>query len=221
MKKFIGFTMTLAIMLWVSNAFAQTEGGKFYMSGSTNIMAAFGNTTYKLEPKDGDETEYDGPKTTAFNVGPSVGFFLFDGFAAGLFLNYTYMKEDQDADEEKGINQYTTTFNELIFGPFLKFYIGQSNVKPFLVGSVGFGNQKTKYEGDENYMKSDENEYELKLFNWSAGAGVAFFPSESVSLEFGVAYGSDKYTHETEYGDQHETDTGIGVRFGIGVFLGD
>ena len=221
MRKILTLITTLAIVLWVSDVFAQTEAGTFYMSGSTNIMAAFGSTTQKFEPKDGDETEYDGPKTTAFNVGPSVGFFIFDGFAAGLFLDYTYIKEDQDADEEKGINQYTNTFNELIFGPFLKFYIGQNNVKPFLVGSVGFGNQKTKYEGDVDYMKSDEDEYELKLFNWSAGAGVAFFPAESVSLEFGVAYGSDKYTHESDYGDHHEIDTGIGVRFGISVFLGN
>ncbi|MDZ7741199.1 MAG: outer membrane beta-barrel protein [Bacteroidota bacterium] len=220
MKKSITFLMTLAIVLWVSDVFAQTEAGKLYVSGSTNILAAFGTTKEKFEPKDGDDVEVDGPKFTAFSVSPRVGYFLIDGLAAGIFLDYGYMKMKQEKTEY--FSERTTTNSSMVVGPFAKFYFGEGEIKPFAVGSVGFGSSKTKYEGgEEDLLKSSDNETKYKMFNWSLGAGVAIFPTESVSFEFGLAYGSDKTSHEGEDGDSHEIESAFGVRIGIGIFLGN
>ncbi len=218
MRNLFKLILTLSVMLWVSDAFSQTEAGTVYFSGSTNVLAAFGTTTEKFEPKDGDDVEYDGPKFTAFNVGPRIGYFLINGLVAGVFLDYNYIKEEQDANDYA--SEYTATWNSMVFGPFAKIYIGDGNVKPFAVGSVGFGSSKSTYEAPD-MAKSSDDEMEYKLFNWSVGAGLAIFASESVSFEFGVAYGSDKTTNEGEYGDSHEIENAFGVRIGIGVFLGD
>ena len=216
MKKLITIIMVMVTLLWVTDSFGQTDKGSVLFGGTTNLSALFATDKVKFEPKDGDSEEWDGPKTTAFNFSPRVGYFIFNNFAFGLMFNYDYLKEHQEKDE-KYSNEYTNTWTTIAAGPFIQFYFGKGNIKPFVEASAGFGQIQYKYESPDS--KSEDTDEKYNLFGWEVGAGVAFFVNEHIGILAGVGYGSDQMTHDGEHGKSTYTTSGIGVDFGIVVYL--
>lgn len=70
---------------------AQTEKGTFTISGKTGL--GFTSSTVKYEYA--GQTE-DGPKTSSFNISPSVGYFIIDNLAIGLEFDYTTSTTKQE-----------------------------------------------------------------------------------------------------------------------------
>lgn len=219
MKKLVTLLFAMATLFWVTDSFGQTEQGMWLFSGATDVTGFFGNTKVSIEPKDGDNTDFDGPKITAFEVTPALGYFIIDNVAVGLFAEVGYMKSDQAADEDVGIDKDVWSETSTIFGPFAQIFFGEGEVRPFIEGAVGFGTLKYKDESGGS-DKSQSLESTTKIFGWEAGVGVSVFASESVSFEFGVGYGSEKGTNEVEdMGDIITTGSGVGVNIGISIFL--
>lgn len=164
MKKII---LTAIVVLGFTFANAQTEKGKWLVSGSTSLSFGSSNTTFKA---DNGQTE-DGPKTSSFNVKPAVGYFVAENFTIGLAADFSSDTTKDDGDKS------TTSSVSII--PQVGYYFGKSKVKPFLNAGLGFASVSTS---DSDISPSGTA--------WGINGGVAYFVSKSVSFDFSVGYQS-------------------------------
>ena len=157
--------VTLAVLVMISSfSVAQAKKGDLLLGASSNLK--FGSTSSAVEFQG---ESYDTGSKTEFSFSPGIGYFVIDGLALGLDVNWESSKEKPEAGDEVKSNQF-------LIGPFAKYYFGSTNVKPYLETSFGFGSGKS---GDQDYS----------LSGYGFGGGVALFLNDVVGIEFGVGYG--------------------------------
>lgn len=148
-----------------SPVFAQTEKGRWMVGGS-------GTGSF--------DTDDDGIKQTLVLLTPSAGYFVARNVAlgAGLPLFYSRFKFTTG-------NQTDSRAATVGLSPFARFYFGQSQVKPFLQGQVGYAQTWSKSSGTfggGNFSNTDGQ------FVYGGAAGVAFFLNEHSSLDLSLNY---------------------------------
>lgn len=200
---------------------AQTEKGTFIISGQTGI--GFNSTTVKYEYA--GQTS-DGPKTNAFNISPSVGFFIIDNLAISIELDYktATTKQDNLISEPTLGGGYTTidTKNkETTFSimPTVTYFFSKGKARPYINAGMGFAkiNLENNYYGSSadgpayGYAESSNDG-----LVWGAGGGLAYFITNTISFDIGLAYA--KYTYEEEEDVKVKTGA-LGANIGISVFL--
>jgi opacity protein-like surface antigen len=184
-----------------SNLSSPTAKGTMVISGSTNFSYSSMTNETKLSSDYGsDEYEYD---ANQFNFSPSIGWFVSDGVAIGININYESLKQKNESEEQK-----ESTF---LIGPSVTYYFGSSNIKPFILGEYMVGNYKNEYDGDES---------STQVNGWGLGGGVAFFLNQHISLNIGLGYASmtGKFD-ETEGYDVETISKGINFDGGISVYF--
>jgi opacity protein-like surface antigen len=151
-----------------------------------------------------NELEYQSIETendiNEFSFKPSLGWFVFDGFAIGLTIDYQSTREDDDTNEYK-----TSSF---LIGPSIIYYFGDSNIKPFIQGEYMFGNNKQELNSDEE---------EIKMNGWGLSAGAAFFLNKNISLDLGLGYAN--ISGEVEDIDIEQTTKGFSLYGGVSVYF--
>jgi len=166
-------TLLLSLLVLTTVMYAQTEKGKWYVSGSSDL--SFSSVTSKFE-YDGEEVG-EGSDISQFNIKPSIGYFIADGLVLALSLDVETSKQDD----------YKS--NSFMVGPMLKYYFGSSNVKPFIQGDIMFGSQ-TEDDGVD--------EAKLKTSGWDLGGGVAIFVNEYISVDLGLGYARGSITNKDD-----------------------
>jgi outer membrane protein len=201
MKKIL---IACVLCLFVISLNAQTEAGKILVGGSSSFSMSA--NTYKYKSDDVNGTDGKG---VDLSLAPEAGFFVMDGLAVGLALDLgmsTYKQDDSD---------YKSTATSIVAAPFVKYYYGTGNIKPFATASVGFGAQSYK---QDNGTISQTNK--AGVFGFGAGLGAAMFMNDNVALELGIGYSSmsskDKEDNPTNYKD---ITSGIDFTLGITVVL--
>lgn len=206
MKKLFLFTC-LAIFGTLT---AQTEKGRFVISGETNL----GFTSTSVKYTYGRITE-EGPKTTSFNISPSVSYFVIDNLAIGLEFDYrtstTKQQREYYSDYGYDLIDLKTTQTTVSVLPTATYYFSKGKLRPYIEAGIGFANTKLKEEAS-NYGEYESNSDGLV---WGAGGGLAYFITNSVSFDFGLGY--SEYTYKEE--DIKITTGAFGVNVGISVFL--
>ncbi|TAJ14871.1 porin family protein [Marinilabiliaceae bacterium JC017] len=172
MKKILTLVAVLAAFSSVS--FSQTEKGKIFVSGSSNLN--FTSRQEQVTEDDGTEKELS---ITHFNIKPSLGYFFANNFAVAISFNYELNKEGD------------YKYREALVGPMLRYYILESNIKPYVQGGLMFGANKIRYNA--------AGECKENVFRWDLGAGVAFFLNDYVSIDLGLGYSS--VSKESKYDD--------------------
>ena len=71
----------------------------------------------------------------------------------------------------------------IIAMPFVRYYFGDNNIKPYLQGAVGFGSSKTNIDFYDSASTSN-------LVSYGFDGGIAIFLNENVSLDVGAGYTS-------------------------------
>ncbi|MEL7586207.1 MAG: outer membrane beta-barrel protein [Prolixibacteraceae bacterium] len=171
----------------------QTEKGKVLFGGSSNLNFF----TMKTESGSGGSN-----KSSGFNMSPYAGYFIANGLAAGAEIPIFHYWSDN----------YKTT--SLGVGPFLKYYVGEKKVKPYLLGAIELRKSKNKMETDA--FRSD---YTYNNFIWKFGAGAGIFINENTALDLGLHYMHEdfkaKTKQETAYdkGDSRDLSLTIGFTF--------
>ena len=163
MKKTTILTSVFALLA-VSFVNAQTEAGHITVGSSISSLSFSKNGT-------------------AFGIAPSLGFFVVNGFAIGLTpsIGGSYVKSSS------GNTTFKSTTTLYGVGPFVKFYIGKTQVRPFLYGSFNFSHAETKYTSTVGNVSTEtKSTTESKYF--SIGGGVARFINNHVSVEAGGNY---------------------------------
>jgi outer membrane protein len=206
----------LAALLFSVIITAQTEKGTFMIRGETGLGFTSTNVNYKDH---GQST--DGPKTTAFNVSPSVGFFVIDNLAIGLDFDYK-----TSTTKQHGITFYSTAINgysrveaestetSLAIIPNATYFFSKGKARPFIEAGIGYANIKQKSEISDSvqYLKSDSNN---NGYVWGAGGGLAYFITNTFSFDLGLAYSEYNYKEENI-----DVKSGaFSANIGISIFL--
>lgn len=149
-----------------------------------------------------DGEESDG-KSTATTVGlsGSAHYFLADNLSGGINLNFfsQKLKYEYDGDSE------TEKLSLVMAGPELRYYVpAGGKAKVWFGGSGAFGS--IKYDGDDDTSK-------ISRFN--GGVGLAYFPNSTISIDFGLGYGTF-IIKEDEF---KNTNSGLSLDVGFSIFL--
>ena len=190
MKKILFYFAILLIATISTNA--QTEKGRTFISGSSELN--FSNTTMTYE-YDGEER--GDSDVSQFNMTPTIGYFVADGFALGLSLNVDNSKQDD----------YTS--NSVTFGPIAKYYFGTTNVKPFIQGGVYYGSQVEDNDTDESKAKAS---------SWDIGGGVAIFLNNFASIDAALGYGQGTLTSKDDDKAKLKV-SGIALNIGFSLYF--
>lgn len=172
-----------------SMLFSQVEKGKWYVAGFSNLGIDIGKT--KFESSNGVTSEY---KYTEFNFTPSVGYFVIDKLAAGLFFDYQYYKniDQDDKDEYKA--------SSIMIGPFAKYYIMEyKKLWPYVGIGVGFGSGKSEVNGEE-YEK-------YKMSTFMIGGGATYFLNDNVGFDLSLGYDRDVDKYKASTGGVKSTNS--------------
>lgn len=155
---------------------AQTEQGNFLAGGNLQLGTAKNNT--------------------AITVSPTLGYFFTDDFAAGANLDFNYSK--------KGESPYKSRFTRFGFGPFVRYYVGTTNIRPFLHGDVNFLTEKRK--------TSSQPSVKATGLGYFFAPGAAIFLNPNVALE-GLA-GYEHFAYKDKDGSG-----GFAFKVGFQVYL--
>lgn len=192
---------------------AATSMGKIMISGSSELSYSSFLNEQKISYHDffGDtesiSEEYD---ESGFNFKSSVAYFIYDGLAVGISIDYETLKYDYEDSEEKE--------SSFMIGPSLVYYFGSSNIKPYIFGEYMFGTSKT-----EQKEGSTTNDFNMDMNGWALGAGIAFFLNQNLSLNMGMGYSKASAEPESDNIDPNidieMTVKGFALNGGISVYF--
>jgi len=192
----------LAIALAFTNVIlAQTEQGKFVLSGATGLQFISSNIEYEYNGQsDGD---YD---VSSFSFMPGVGYFVMDNLAVGLTANFTSTTQKDQGDK------YTVS-STMLLPSALYYFPVEGQFKPLLQVGAGLMSTKEKYSYDGD---SDEDKMSGLALNF--GGGAAYFINDYVSLNFGLSY-TMANLKDSDDSDWVQKQGNFAANIGLSVFL--
>lgn len=111
---------------------------------------------------------------SSFRLNPNVGFFVGNNLAVGGGVRFDFSKAG------------TVSANEFGIGPFMRYYFGKAETKPFLVVSADYLT---------NSVKTDIAKISNSGFGFLTGLGFAAFLNRNVAVEGIAGYNYAKYTN--------------------------
>lgn len=188
MKKSLVSVILLACT--VSFVSAQTQAGKLFLTGSSNL--GFLSRDYTDDPGGNSYTVTQ----TTFNVG--VGYFFNNNALIGVKLPYQHSKKED----------YKTT--EVAIEPFFRYYFGANQFKPFLEAGLGFKNYNLTTSG------SSTTTFNGPMMG--VGAGIAYYITPSVAIEAMFGYTYNKITNTDNSNDKEKIgETAFNIGFDISL----
>lgn len=179
--------------------------GNIVLATSTGMHSGIYSRLSQRNTVGFSRTTMDDQKSTIINFSPNLGYFVGDGFLAGLNLGIASYKL-----KNVGTTQTRTQF---VVGPFARYYgnlTSNGNLKWTAEAMIGFGTYKYKLEpvGTESTAG---------LFSVGIGPGIAYFLNDKVSVEAAAVY--ERITENDKDNNVEKTQGGFGLRIGFGVFL--
>lgn len=161
---------------------AQAEKGSWVISGSTTL--GFNNVNSKVKY---NGQSVDGPKSTSFNITPSVGYFVANKIAVGIDFAFTSTKTENTQyffDQEISFENKSNT---IVVLPNATYYFkSASKVMPYLGAGIGYFSNTTKYPSD--FTGGGDVKYTVDGLAWGAKGGLVFLITPSVGVDLGLAY---------------------------------
>lgn len=181
------FILQILLCFFALTLSAQTEKGKFSLSGSSSMSGAyFSNRVFGdgINSKDKEATDLDGYSIT---ITPSIGYFVIDNLSVGGQVSFTITDGD-----------YQNKACQFILMPTVAYYIPTGKpVRPFVALGAGYAN--VSIELGVNGAKAGSMAF--GGFTWGGGAGAAFFVSDAVSIDLMAEYAevSARYSKDSSY----------------------
>tara|TARA_B110000444_G_scaffold248536_1_gene272531 strand:+ start:257 stop:970 length:714 start_codon:yes stop_codon:yes gene_type:complete len=205
------FTILCAGILTVSLSAQTTDAGTFLLEG--NGMNLEMGTVSSMEAGSTDLLEFvDKATINRMTLGVLGGYFMMDGLAVGLSIDYSsegtktsYTETGWDDDESKQVL--------MMIAPTVRYYIGETGA--FAQLKYGFGNDTDKA------FESGEDDDVTKMSALTIGGGYAIGLGDYVSLNPMLSYSmwtmTDEYTGSGS-GDDVVTKVGA-LNFGLGITM--
>ncbi|HSC52106.1 MAG TPA: hypothetical protein VLC98_00680 [Phnomibacter sp.] len=128
-----------------------------------------------------------------FMFNPTVGWFAAKDLAIGGMVSFNGEKVGGVTSSSTGI------------GPFVRYYFGKAQTRPFVVSEWEYVQSNTKQSSTSSSIKAQGNRLLL-------GLGFAAFLSETVALEGVTGYSYSKFKNT-------DANNGFALRLGFGVYL--
>lgn len=194
MKKTFIVTFSIFSLLLLSStlSYAQTEKGHFMIGASTGKLNF-------------------GKSYTELSLDLKAGYFVVDNLAIGLTPSVGYESATySNGDKSKS--------NSLGIGPFVRYYFGNTKLKPLLNASFLYYNsiQKSSYATitfpgipSVDYKYEFKNKYKLL----QVGGGVAYFLNDRLALDAIINYGRYIDYESVDYEKKGEVSISLGLQF--------
>lgn len=181
---------------------AQIEMGSIFVGGSTKLNASSTKSSYKS-----DYEEEDAGESSEFEFSPQVGVFISESVVFGIELPVSSASETDTEGNELTIRSYA-------FAPFIRVYLGSSNIKPFLHGAAGYGlANRIVNLTDRPIEKTSATLGVIEI-----GGGIGIFINDHISFDIDAGYFSLS-TRPVEDNTINFKSTTSGFGLGIGFTL--
>jgi len=128
---------------------------------------------------------------SSFVLNPNVGYFPFTNFAFGLGVNFNFSKQGDIKNNQVGV------------GPYLRYYVGKTQTKPFITTEVSYLHNK---------FESSTAESSTNGFGFLFGLGFAAFINETVAVEGLTGYNYSDFKDAS-------SASGFTMRFGFQLYF--
>ena len=172
------FTMIIAL-----NGSAQVSKGLFLLEGGIQLAGnvsvpymattgiSFGSDNFYLKDVDGNISKELGGSYWRYSVSPKVGYALSHNFVVGVDLQY-HRKMDRSKNED----HMSRTNRSMLYGLFVRQYVGKGMFQPFVEAGTGIGRYKSM--NDEytltGYLFTETERRDL--FYLCGATGVSYAP---------------------------------------------
>lgn len=196
--KLLKITLTGLLIIFMFNAIAQTEQGKWLIGGDTRLDLSLTKTSYP-------DSQYFGESTGNLNVNfsPKVGYFLHEKLLWGIEIPLTFQTMENNGYYDGKLKTFS-----IAGAPFARIYVASGKVNPFLSVQIGLGMSKTK--------GGIESTSDLLLYQ--VGGGFSAFLTESIAIDLDLGYASIKSSPN----DNNAIETkisGLSTSLGVVVLL--
>jgi hypothetical protein len=218
MKKLFTILTIVALTTTISFSQVEVEQGSFLLEiGNNRFLAQSVNSIDGMGSQDFGDM-YNKYNINEFNLGFGAGYFVIDGLAIGLGLQYasssTVIEYTNDY-KDLGYEDYDVSNNELIISPGVRYYFGESGVwtsLDYVIATISMNDSDGSYDDAEFPKRSAMN---LKV-------GYAISLNDYVSLNPIIGYNLTTQTTKDAGYDQDFNDVDEVVKsgaLGIGVSL--
>jgi outer membrane protein len=219
MKK--NYILAVVALLLSFTAKAQVSKGTIFLGGTLGFE--FSSTDRSFI--DGRTSSY---KFTSFTVAPSVGFFVADKTAIGLFGNFTNFEGTTTFSSG---DRSTTTRTPISMGAFVERFfmvVPKFGFTGRLSGNYIIGSSKTESTVvSSNSVTVIENN--IRGFSVGLRAGIIWFPAPHIGLRAGagvLSYRTEKDTQKNSNPEVSTTESGFNfitgstsLNFGLNYFF--
>lgn len=163
------------------NVITQTQRGNFIVGSRIGFSTA--KSSVDVQATSGN-IKGDGGSASQFNLSPAIGYFFLDNFALGISMDWLRTTSSTGIDlNGNNASPQETDNNNLLFGPFVRFFLPFDD-KAFFIGStVGFGNSRNQFVSDGKSQSINNN-----ILSVSVGPGFTIFSKNGIALEALVKY---------------------------------
>lgn len=166
----------LPLFILSVSGFAQLQKGNKLLGGTINYSTS--NNT----PMDPIGLPGQASKTNSFTLSPIFGVFVTDRTVLGLRFNFNSLS-NENVFSDGGVFNYES--NQFGFGPFVRRYFPVKEWVAF------YGQADLNYASgtiEQNYSASLNQGYKqsTKAFNLGASLGLAFFPTNWMSVDLAI-----------------------------------
>lgn len=207
MKKSFAFIIFCLFICQISHA--QTQKGRFLLSGSTNVKFLFSN----LDPNYDDVVD-NSVKTQEYGVNAGFGYFIVDNLAVNIngAYDYTYSKKQLYLGPvyEEIVETTIAVVPSVIY-----FFPVEGNLKPHVELGAGYVSLKERNNGSST---PNNVAYHYAGLSINGGAGVSYFFSKHISADLGFQYSRNKLTDKTNE-RRKQIQNNFGVMAGISFYF--
>ena len=149
--------------------------------------------------------------TGTFSLDVAGGYFIMDGLALGLAINSSSSTNTSNSGAS-GESDIKTKESSMMFGPMVRYYVGETGVFGQLSYMLGSGKEDTDGTQTDKTKES--------MLSIGAGYGVAL--ADNVHLNPMLKYNMKTETGvagDWGYGDKDDTDKYSGIQFSVGLTI--
>lgn len=222
-KSIILFTCSMFVMSAMAQvtSFQPTQRGNFVIGSRIGFSSA--KSSIEVESPTGS-VKGDGGNSSQFNLAPAIGYFFANHFVLGIGMDWLKTRSKAGVDVSGGTTPaQESSNNNILFGPFLRYFIPTGDDKAFFLGSsVSFGNSKNHFTGSDNTTQS----INTSLLTIGVGPGFTIYSNNGLALEALVKYNFAKSNSEIDIQGLKRTsqswtnaiDFSVGVQYYFGGF---
>lgn len=207
MKKFLLFVVLTALVM---PSFGQEPVSRWLVGGSSDLAAFLAFDHYR----DDNGLSSLQVRSSGFSLTPKAGYFVFNETVVGIDFPFSYNSTvNENTASSSSQTQITLNFQ---VAPFIRKYIGEKKIRPFIEAEGGFGYSLNRLF-DVTGARST-NSYTLSAFSILGGVSASL--SKSVAADLSLGYSTTTQEQINNNPTMQRTIHGtFGLNLGITVVL--